>query len=56
MSEKEINTYKQIMTDKYPTVKDGVLDIELIGGDVDLVLTSDPARFQRIRRITGNPN
>lgn len=53
MSEKEINTYKQIMTDKYPTVKDGVLDIELIGGDVDLVLTSDPVRFQRIRRITG---
>ena len=51
----EINAYINYMSKQYPEIKEGVLDIVLFenSDEVDLTLTEDPVRFQRIRRITG---
>lgn len=51
----EINAYINFMSKQYPEIKEGVLDIVLFedSDEVDLTLTEDPVRFQRIRRITG---
>lgn len=53
MSAGEINSYVNRMAKEYPDIKDGRLDIKLDGDYVDLSLTEDPVKFQRIRRITG---
>lgn len=53
MTTGEINAYKNRMSKEYPEIKDGVLDIGLDGDEVELYLTEDPVKFQRIRRITG---
>ena len=50
----EVNAYVNYMSKQHPDIKSGTLDIELDGGDeVELTLTPDVVRFQRIRRITG---
>lgn len=55
MSVKEVNSYINYMTRQYPEIRAGTLDIELDGNgdEVELTLTPDTVRFQRIRRITG---
>lgn len=54
MTVAEVNAYINYMVKQHPDVKSGVLDIELSGEDnVDLTLTPDIVRFQRVRRITG---
>lgn len=54
MTVAEVNSYINYMSKQHPDIKSGTLDIELIdGGDVELTLTPDVVRFQRIRRITG---
>ncbi|SDA20104.1 Anaerobic ribonucleoside-triphosphate reductase [Ruminococcus sp. YE71] len=54
MSDNEAQAYIDFMSKRYPEVKDGTLDIELIDeGSVELTLTRDAVPFQRIRRITG---
>lgn len=49
----EVNSYVNYMSKQHPDIKSGTLDILLDGEDVELTLTPDPVRFQRIRRITG---
>lgn len=49
----EVNAYVNYMSKQYPDIKSGTLDILLDGDEVELTLTPDPVRFQRIRRITG---
>ena len=58
MADKEIRAYIGYMSKQYPDITAGTLDIALTedgedGEDVELTLTPDPVRFQRIRRITG---
>lgn len=53
VSEVEQRAYINYMAKQNPDIKSGTLDILLDGGEVDLTLTPDPVRFQRIRRITG---
>lgn len=55
MADKEIRTYINYMSKQHPDITSGTLDIVLSedGEEVELTLTPDPARFQRIRRITG---
>lgn len=60
MADKEIRAYIGYMSKQYPDIAAGTLDIVLVedGGiagntDVELTLTPDPVRFQRIRRVTG---
>ena len=53
MTVAEVNAYINYMRKQYPEIKSGTLDIEVCGEDVDLTLTPDIVRFQRIRRITG---
>ncbi len=55
MAEKEIRAYIGYMSKQHPDITAGTLDIMLTedGEDVELTLTPDPVRFQRIRRITG---
>lgn len=53
MSTGEVNAYINYMAKQHEDIKFGTLDIELDGEDVELTLTPDPVRFQRIRRITG---
>ena len=54
MTVAEVNAYINYMAKQHPDIKSGVLDIELSGEDnVDLTLTPDIVRFQRVRRITG---
>ena len=49
----EVNAYINYMSKQYPDIKSGTLDILLNGDEVELTLTPDVVRFQRIRRITG---
>lgn len=55
MADKEIRAYINYMSKQYPDIMVGTLDIVLTedGEDVELTLTPDPLRFQRIRRVTG---
>ena len=53
MTVAEVSAYINYMTKQHPDIKSGRLDIELDGEDVELTLTPDAVRFQRIRRITG---
>ena len=53
MTVAEVNAYINYMAKQHPDIKTGRLDIELDGEDVELTLTPDVVRFQRIRRITG---
>lgn len=54
MSDTEAQAYLDFMSKRYPEVRDGTLDIELVNeGSVELTLTHDAVPFQRIRRITG---
>lgn len=55
MSTAEVNSYVNYMAKQYDDIKSGTLDIELAenGNEVELTLTPDVVRFQRIRRITG---
>lgn len=57
MADKEIRAYINYMSKQHPDITAGTLDIVLTedGEDVELTLTPDPVRFQRIRRITGKP-
>lgn len=49
----EVNAYINYMSKQYPDIKSGTLDILIDGDEVELTLTPDVVRFQRIRRITG---
>ena len=49
----EVNAYINYMSRQHPDIKSGTLDILLDGDEVELTLTPDVVRFQRIRRITG---
>lgn len=55
MTSAEINAYINYMAKQHDDIKAGKLDIELTedGSEVELTLTPDVVRFQRIRRITG---
>lgn len=55
MADKEIRAYIGYMSKQHPDITAGTLDIVLIedGENVELTLTPDPVRFQRIRRVTG---
>ena len=55
MTVAEVNAYINYMAKQHPDIKSGRLDIELTedGEEVELTLTPDVVRFQRIRRITG---
>lgn len=53
MTVAEVNAYVNYMAKQYPDILQGRLDIEIDGEDVELTLTPDVVRFQRIRRITG---
>lgn len=53
MTVAEVNSYINYMAKQHPDIKSGTLDILLDGDEVELTLTPDPVRFQRIRRITG---
>lgn len=55
MTVAEVNSYINYMSKQHPDIKSGTLDIKLTedGEDVELTLTPDVVRFQRIRRITG---
>ena len=53
MTVAEVSAYINYMAKQHPDIKSGGLDIELDGEDVELTLTPDVVRFQRIRRITG---
>ena len=53
MTAGEVNAYVNYMSKQHPDVRSGTLDIELDGEDVELTLTPDVVKFQRIRRITG---
>lgn len=49
----EVNSYINYMAKQHPDIKSGTLDILLDGDEVELTLTPEVVRFQRIRRITG---
>jgi hypothetical protein len=53
MTVAEVNSYINYMAKQHPDIKSGTLNILIDGGDVELTLTPDVIRFQRIRRITG---
>lgn len=55
MADKEIRVYINYMSKQHPDITTGTIDIVLTedGEDVELTLTPDPVRFERIRRITG---
>lgn len=53
MTVAEVNSYINYMAKQHPDIKSGTLDILLDGDEVELTLTPDVVRFQRIRRITG---
>lgn len=55
MDSAEVNAYINYMAKQHDDIKSGTLDIELAenGNEVELTLTPDVVRFQRIRRITG---
>ena len=53
MSEEEIAEYLRIFSELHPFEREGTLNIRLDGEYVDLFLNAPPAKFQRIRRITG---
>lgn len=53
MTTGEVNAYINYMRKQYPEIKSGVLDIVTDGENVDLTLTPDVVKFQRIRRVTG---
>ena len=53
VSETEANAYKNYMAKQHPEITSGTLDIAVDGDEVELTLTADPVRFERIRRITG---
>lgn len=55
MTVAEVNAYINYMAKQHTDIHSGTLDIELTedGGEVELTLTPDVVRFQRIRRITG---
>ena len=53
MTVAEVNAYINYMAKQHPDIKSGTLDIELTEDEVELTLTPDVVRFQRIRRITG---
>ena len=53
MTVAEVNSYIKYMAKQHPDIKSGTLDILLDGDEVELTLTPDVVRFQRIRRITG---
>lgn len=55
MTVAEVNSYINYMAKQHADIHSGTLDIELTedGGEVELTLTPDVVRFQRIRRITG---
>lgn len=51
----EVNAYINYMAKQHTDIHSGTLDIKLTkdGEEVELTLTPDVVRFQRIRRITG---
>lgn len=53
MTTGEVNACINYMRKQYPEIKSGVLDIVTDGENVDLTLTPDVVKFQRIRRVTG---
>lgn len=53
MTVAEVNSYINYMAKQHPDIKSGTLDILLDGDEVELTLTPEVVRFQRIRRITG---
>ena len=53
MTVAEVSAYINYMAKQHADIHSGTLDIELDGEDVELTLTPDVVRFQRIRRITG---
>jgi hypothetical protein len=57
MADKEIRAWIDYISKENPDVTEGTLDIvkteDEDGETVELTLTSDPVRFQRIRRIIG---
>lgn len=53
MTVPEVNSYINYMAKQHPDIKSGTLDILLDGDEVELTLTPEVVRFQRIRRITG---
>lgn len=53
MDSAEINAYINYMAKQHADIVSGTLDITIDGEDVELTLTPDIVRFQRIRRITG---
>ena len=55
MTVAEVSAYINYMTKQHADIHSGTLDIELTedGEEVELTLTPDVVRFQRIRRITG---
>lgn len=53
MSTAEVNAYVNYMRKQYPEITHGTLEIVPVGVDVELTLTPDAVKFQRIRRITG---
>lgn len=53
MSTGEVNAYINYMAKQHPDIKSGTLNILIDGDEVELTLTPDVVRFQRIRRITG---
>lgn len=53
MTVAEVSAYINYMAKQHPDIKSGTLDIELTEDEVELTLTPDVVRFQRIRRITG---
>lgn len=55
MDSAEVTAYINYMAKQHEDIKSGTLDIELAenGNEVELTLTPDVVRFQRIRRITG---
>ena len=53
MTSAEINAYINYMAKQHADIASGTLDITIDGEDVELTLTPDIVRFQRIRRITG---
>lgn len=53
LPEEEIEKYKKYVCDKHQDMKIAELVIETDGDFVDLTCCTEPAPFERIRRITG---
>lgn len=55
MTVAEVTAYINYMTKQHEDIHSGTLDIDLTedGEEVELTLTPDVVRFQRIRRVTG---